>query len=192
MEVIRRVLKSFNIIFKSIGFDNLGDFLNSIFFKGKITILIYAGSLSAFILLVNTFIGKYIYHPAEAIWLLTIVSLVDMITGVTKTIQKGGTPDSYRMTRAVVRLVMQIFIIFMIFRMHGIFPSYIYRWMVDAVVLAFLIATLWSVTKNSYELGWIQKDSYKLIESILNADKLFKKIFGKDEKDNGSGNTKDS
>ena len=156
----------------SLGFENLNDFFNSIIGIKQTTIPLIAVSLTALLSVISSFIGAYIYTPPWGIFILFILTSVDIITGISNSLNQEESLKPNKFGRASVRFVMQVFIVFIFTQLGEVWDYIIMKWMIDIVLLTFVISVFWSVISNSYELGWIKEENYKILESALDINKL--------------------
>lgn len=174
------------LLLETVGFDSIKDLWIAVFgIKMKTSIPMLAVTLSYCLEFISSFIERNIYSPVLGVYLLFLFTIVDIVVGLSKAIRfrkegEGNGIDASRLSRAMARFVMQIFIVGGIFQMSKVWEFVIRNWMVDAVILSFTITTLWSSIQNAYRLGWIERKSYEHLESIVNVDKLFN-YFKKDK-----------
>ena len=94
----------------------------------------------------------------------------------------------------MIRFFIQIFIIFIVYNMMKIFPLFVYKTMVDALLFMFQISVLWSVIKNAHAIKWISDSNFNALEGIFNANKLIQKVLnlgnGNGKKDEGKDTKK--
>lgn len=178
-------MKKHFLILDSIGFENLPDFLSSIFgVKDRIISPILGMVFGGGIVALNTFVNDYIFTPAMGVYILGALTMFDIVMGVAWSIaqkdKEGNTKfDASKISRAAVRFVIQIFIVSSIFHLNKVYNEMIYDWLASSILLTFTVATLWSAIKNAAKIGWIQPDVYAALEAILSVDKLVKRITGR-------------
>jgi len=109
---------------------------------------------------------------------------MDVVVGIACAIKEQRFSGA-KLQRAFMRFVVQVFIVAMSYQMSLIWPVFIRQWMVDAILISFNLATLWSIIENAYSLNWIQPATYTMLKRLISIDELFKKIFNnKPKKDN--------
>lgn len=160
------------IILDSVGFDSMGDFLSNILVSKYL--LVFSGIFVAAIGYVDRFIEMNIYSPAKGIYILFLVTVFDILLGISVAI-KDKSFDSYRFNRAWIRLVVQIVIVGLL-NQSNIVWELVNDWMVNTLLLAFVLTTLWSAFKNANKLKWVQSETFLILERILGIEDIFNKF----------------
>ena len=166
---------------EAVGFETIGDFINTIFIK-KAGVYLYAGILHGAFEFLDRFIENNVYSPSSGVYILFIITVLDILLGISKSV-KNRNFDAYKLSRAWARFFVHIMIIGILYRMNQVWPSFIRAWMVDTIILSFSMATLWSVFKNAHELRWIQPSTYAMLERILSVEEVFKHFFNNKKND---------
>lgn len=163
------------IFFDSVGFESMHDFVNNLV-SPKI-ILAIAGVLSAIMISIDQFIEASIFSPAKGIYILFFTTLFDIMLGISVAVKEKRF-DTYKLMRAWIRLVVQIIIIGLLHQSNMVWEM-VNDWMVNTLLLAFVLTTLWSAFKNAYKLKWIQEDTYLILQRILSVDQIFNQFIRK-------------
>lgn len=172
----------FCLIFKVVGFSSLQDFIQStLFLKKKFFLLhVYGFSISAvcsYFLYLTNGIEYLIYNPAKGIYILAGVTAFDIALGTMNSkIVKKERIKSDKMLRAVVRFAVALIFISILFNMNSVWPIMIQFWVVDGVLIGFIISTLWSSVENARDLNLVTKSQYEFLEQVVNIKKIFEKL----------------
>lgn len=174
-----------NTILSLIGFDNLKDFVGSVVVnKG---VLFVGGAVAGLSVALDQFIAINIYSPSRGVYLLFLATILDIMLGVSVAV-KESTFQARKLSKAMIRLVVQICFVGLLNQSYIVW-DFVAHWMVSTLLLSFVLTTFWSAFKNAYELGWIQRDTYFMLEKLLSIDEvvnqflkhLFKNTKKKDE-----------
>lgn len=172
------------LLLDSIGFDSVADFFNNVFVNKSM--LVFSGFLAALLGTLDIFIEAHVYSPAKAIYVLFAATIFDIMLGISVAVRDKKF-DAYKLNRAWARLVTQIAIVALLHHTDLVWEM-VNDWMVNTLLLAFVLATIWSSFKNAYSLGWIQPATYLMLEKILSIQELFdgivKKLFKQKVKEN--------
>ena len=173
MTLIRMFWNKKWIFFDSFGFDSLSDFVHNL--VSPKSILVIAGVTSAIMATVDHFIEASIYSPARGIYILFFTTVFDIMLGISVAVKENRF-DTYKLMRAWIRLVVQIIIIGLLNQSNMVWDM-VNDWMVNTLLLAFVLTTLWSAFKNAYKLRWIQEDTYLILQRILSVEQIFDKVI---------------
>lgn len=167
------ILKKKIIILDSVGFESISDFFGNILAtKG---IMATSGIIVGFLTYMDSFIELNIYSPARGIYILFAATIFDIMLGISVAVRDKAF-DAYKLNKAWVRLVVQITIIGLLHQSNIVWEL-VNDWMVNTLLLAFVLTTIWSSFKNAHKLGWIQPSTFIVLQRILSIDDIFKKIF---------------
>ena len=181
--MISRILSR---LLEQVGFESLTDLLNSVFgIKLKLYgIYLYGVTASAVILGLEEITETYIYDPPLGILILVILTFGDMVLGVSFAIESKNGIEPKKLSRAMIRLLVQCFFISMGFQMTKAFPEFIYIYMVTMLLLVFILTVFISGFKNARALNLITADQYAVFESVFNLKKLIEKLKSKNNESN--------
>jgi hypothetical protein len=177
---MKNLLKSKIGVLTTVGFENAGDFLATVFAWGRSTLYVLAIALSGIIKAVDMFLEKDVYRASTGIYILFWASLFDMLLGLSKAVRDNNVSGS-KMGRAMVRFVVQVFLVGVMYKMHHVWPWAVYVWMVDVILITFVLSTVWSIIKNAKILGYINEETYTMLEGLLSIHALVKKFLPRKE-----------
>lgn len=177
--------KIINPILESVGFDTWGEFIGSVFVIKMKSVYLLGVGLSLLWTFIDGFIEDNIFSPALGIYILAALTFMDVMLGISRAVREERF-TGIKFQRSTMRFVVQLFIIGISFQMVKVWPVVIRPWMVDAVLISFNLATLWSIIENAYALRWIQPATYVMLKRIISIDSLIQKFFNKDDKDESS------
>tara|TARA_R110001599_G_scaffold332511_1_gene547980 strand:- start:25443 stop:25922 length:480 start_codon:yes stop_codon:yes gene_type:complete len=132
----------------------------------------YSLTLSGFFLVMENVTETYIYAPPLAILILFILSVADMILGLSVAVSQKEGIEPRKLSRAMLRFFTQCFFTAMAFQLSIALPAYISSYMVDFLVMVFTITVFASGYKNAWLLKLITDDQYAVFESLFNVKKL--------------------
>jgi hypothetical protein len=139
----------------------------------------WAGIIFSVMATLNSFITKYIYDDAKAVYFLVFLIAFDALTGVWKAI-KNRQFSSSRLPRILVLMILYVTLLGIGWNAAK-FSSF-YFWL-PSVLYGGMVGTLIvSIAENLMELGYISKSLYELIKKKVK-DAL--KINGNGKKQNG-------
>lgn len=168
------------LLLDSVGFNSFSDFLSSVFVnKG---LLLIAGIVAGIVSTIDHFITTNIFDPSKGIWILLAATFLDVLLGISVGVKEKKF-DAYKLNRAWIRVVTQIAFVFLMNQVTLVWDM-INDWMVNTLLLAFILATVWSAFKNAYKLKWIQPATYEILEKILSIEDIFQTILTKIFKSN--------
>ena len=172
------------VIWEQVGFHSIPEiFQSTVAWKHKITTLYLASiPVAGIITAVETFTEDYIYTPALGIAILWFTSFFDVILGLSVAISNKTGIVPTRLSRALIRVLVQTLIVGLFFQMSHVWDYIITSWMVDSLLIVFTLSTFYSVIQNAAALGLITKEQYAVIESMVNLNKLISK-FKKNDND---------
>jgi hypothetical protein len=177
-----------------LGFESINDLMVSVFaLKTKVmTFYTYGfaiGGIVAFMRVISENTAVYVYSPPAGIAILGGVSLMDFALGVSNSIvSKRSDFNSWRIPRSVVRFIVQVAFVAIVFNMNLIWSIFIQSWMVDSLLLIFILSTLWSAMENARDVKIITQEQFELIESFVNIKKLIAKIKTRGNDDQNGAN----
>lgn len=158
-----------------LGFDSFVDYITTVFgFKNNLllpaAVLIGGG--------ISIFIENHIWEdPAQLIFLLCLVVL-DLLTGIAKSIKFRKQPDkkfrSRRIARTVGKILTYSIALFISFNFNKYLPE-LFFWMPYSFLAAFFVTEAWSIFENLTELGWLDKSTLQLLKDKLDLSKYFNK-----------------
>ena len=159
----------------SVGFNSLSDFLSNVFVnKWLLTI---AGVIGGLFTMFDHFIQTNIFDPSKGIWILVGATVLDVLLGVSVGVKEKKF-DAYKFNRAWIRMTTQIAFVFLLNQVSLVWEL-VNFWLVSTLLLAFVLATVWSAFKNAYKLRWIQPSTYKIMEKLLSIEEIFNSIAKK-------------
>lgn len=170
------------IVSSQLGFESFMDIVkSSIAWKHKITtVYVLAAAIGGVFSAIGKFTDSYIYSPALGMYILWITSLIDIIFGISNSVAKKQGISANKISRAMIRVTFQTVLVGIVFQMSHAWGYLITFWMVDSLLIVFTLTILWSVIQNAEALGFITKDQYDVIESIINIKRLFSRIKKKE------------
>lgn len=182
MTVIQMIFNRKSIIFDSVGFDSMSDFMHNILATKWIFAM--AGIFAAIITSIDTFIEINVFSPSRGIWILFAATIFDIILGISVAFKEKSL-DAGKFNRAWIRFVVQVIIIGLL-NQSNIVWEMVNDWIVNTLLLAFVLTTIWSSFKNAYKLRWIQPDTFLALQRIFGAEEAFKEfikqMFNNDKK----------
>ena len=152
------------------GFKSIKEFFCSIFGIKTISLNVFFSVIAT----VNTFITKYIYDDAAAVFFLVFLIFFDAFTGICKAI-KFKSFSSSKLPRILVLMIMYVILLGISWnaaRFSAFFvwlPSVVYGGMIGTLIV--------SIFENMVMLGYIPKNLYETIKNDM-VKKIFKKLFG--------------
>jgi hypothetical protein len=158
-----------------LGFDSVKEMaLGLLAIKHKAFVLISV-ALGTFVAGVEGFVGAYIYEPANGAYLVIACALANIFF---------GTVISYKESRfswnkwrnGIALIIVSIGCIAICSHFNKIFPAFFTRWLLDIVVLLYAIHFFGSASSNANKLGWMPKEIYSMINTVL---EKIKKITNK-------------
>lgn len=167
------------IFLSVIGFEDAHELFTSVFgIKDKTVLPALALIFATIFMAISTFIDTYIFTPALGIWILLTLTCADILLGTaaSKLVDRIEV-NTWRMSRAGVRFIVQVFFTFALFQITKVWPI-IGKWLVDALLFLFVFATFWSSFKNANRLGLIEEEAYRIVEKFLSVEALFTRLFG--------------
>jgi len=177
-----------------LGFESINDLMISVFaLKTKVlTFYTYGfaiGGIVAFMRVISENTAVYVYSPPAGIAILGGVSVLDFALGVSNSIvSKRADFNSWRIPRSVVRFIVQVAFVAIVFNMNLIWSIFIQSWMVDSLLLIFILSTLWSALENARDVRIITQDQFDMIEGFVNIKKLIAKIKSSGNDDQNGAN----
>ena len=170
-------------LLNEVGFSGIGDVISSTLgLKYNISSIAIIGvALGSSFSIIQKFIDTYIYTPAHGVFILFFITALDIVLGLMKSIKFKERISSSKISRAVVRFIVQILFVGIFSNMHEVFNHFIYSWMVDVVLIMFTLSTIWSSIVNARKLNLITEDQHRAFEAILNIKNFFSRL-GKGEK----------
>ena len=165
------------------GFTGVGDLLGSVLgLNNNIVNLSLLGiTVGSALAALQEFINNYIYTPAEGIFILFIVTGLDVFMGIWRAIKLKEGLEGNKISRAAVRFIIQVAFVGIMSGMHEVFTYMIYHWMIDTVLIIFTLSTLWSFLRNSNRLGFITDDQYKALNSVIGIKEFLSRIGNKNK-----------
>lgn len=177
----------------TLGYINLYDLFTTIFAlktkaKTFYSIGFSVGGFITFYKIVSEQTEAYVYSPPAAIMILFYATIGDLVFGIWNSVEnkpldaEGNTAkfNSWRIPRTFVRLAAQVFLVAMFFNLSKIFPLFIQSFIVDGLLLVFILTTLWSIIENLHALKFISKEQFNIISSLANIRTIINKLRGKD------------
>ena len=171
-----------------LGFESINDFFGAVFALKYKVLSFYTygfaiGGMVAFVRTISDSTAIYIYSPPAGIAILAIVSVFDFLLGISNSVINKKTDfNSWRISRSAVRFVVQTIFVAILFNMSLIWSIFIQSWIVDSLLLIFILSTFWSAFENAKDLGLVTKDQFETVEEFISIRKLIGKIRNK--KDN--------
>src|SRR5690606_10145058 len=111
------------------------------------------------------------------------VSVFDFILGISNSVMTKKTEfNSWRISRSAVRFVVQTIFVAILFNMSLIWSVFIQSWIVDSLLLIFILSTFWSAFENAKDLGLVTQEQFEMVESFVSIKKLILKF--RNNKDN--------
>lgn len=154
--------------FHLMGFDSMGDFLNTTL--GTKTVK--ANAVTGIAAGITGFVTNYVYDDAHAIWFLVFLCTVDLLTGVAKAFRNSNF-SSKKFPRAFVSMLAYVCLIAISWNAAKHIPELNF---VPGLVYGGVISTLViSVYENLKSLEWIDP---KFL------DRIFGKFRPEEDKDN--------
>jgi hypothetical protein len=200
-----KLLKEFvSYISESLGFSSFSDlFRESLLLDGKyIKVHLFGFTVSASIMFINSLLYNYhlfvehvnihIYSPSKAIFLLFIITLVDVWLGTTKsmasrTIDGPKLPESIngnKFVKSFFKFTVQVFFVSFLYNVSNLYGAFNSSWVVHSLMIAFITGTLISAWNNAYLIGFIDKEVHSWLLGIFDLKNLFKRRNNKLD-DNG-------
>lgn len=136
-----------------LGYSNVGDLFNSVFGL-KLFIINIVGALAA---ATTTFITKYVWDDATAIYMMLALIIADALTGVLKAI-RNKTFSSSRLPRILVIMVIYTSLLGLSWNVAKLSPFY--AWLPPFLYGGFITTLLVSIFENLNQLGLIPKGVY--------------------------------
>lgn len=127
--------------------------------------------IGSFFATLTTFITKYIWDDAGAVYFLAFMILVDAITGIWKAF-KYNTFSSSRLPRILVTLI--IYTTLLAISWNAAKYSPFYFWLPATIYGGFVSVLVVSIIENLVLLGYLPRGLYDIIKEKAS----FKKIFG--------------
>lgn len=168
--------------FEDLGFENLSDLITSTFaFKTKFLMLhVYGFTFSGLIALwveITNQTESWIYKPFRGIGILLIATITDFILGASHSIEVKQERFSWqKIPRSAVRFAFQCLFIGLFFNMNMVWPLIIQFWIVDGLLIAFILTTAWSAFENAYNLKLVTKEQFETVQSVVNIKNLLNKF----------------
>lgn len=175
-----KTLKSW--IVEDLGFESFSDLItSSLTLKSKFLLIhLYGMTLSGFItffLYVSEQTETWIYKPFKGIGILLFVSIVDFLLGASNSIStKNENLQWQKIPRSGVRFALQCFFVGVFFNLNSIWPLIIHIWVVDGLLLIFILTTAWSSFENAYSLKLITKEQFEAVQQWVNIKKFLTKF----------------
>lgn len=175
-----KTLKSW--IVEDLGFESFSDLIiSSLTLKSKFLLLHLYGmtfsGLITFFLYVSEQTEQWIYKPFKGIGVLLAVSVVDFLLGASNSMTvKNESLQWQKIPRSAVRFGVQCFFVGVFFNLNSIWPLVIHIWVVDGLLLIFILTTAWSSFENAYSLKLITKEQFEAVQQWVNIKKFLTKF----------------
>lgn len=194
------ILSFFDGIFQEYGFNNTSSFFKETFLiDAKYIMMFVFGFIGSVIVSiwdfivnhegsVNQYVSEYVYNPSRAIGLLFIITIVDIWFGTTKARstklvncekkdQEIIQPNKF--VKSFFRFTTQVFFVAFVHNISNLYSGLHISWVVDTLMIAFMLATAKSAWNNAYLLGWVEKEVYEIVEGFFDLKKILFKIKSK-------------
>lgn len=185
-KIFSKLLCSKSVFLESVGFDCVQDLLITVIgVKEKNNAIpALALALGTMFSILTKYLDILVYTPAMAIVILLGVSVFDMVLGVSASLaikdETGHNKfNEFKLLRSGARFTIQVVLVAIMYHLHKLFPNVIYKGISDALVLLFILTTVWSGIKNAHKLQWITDEQYEAIEGVLSVDQIIKKFIPK-------------
>ena len=151
----------------------------------------------------DSWIGKNVYNPTQAIKLLFLFVLLDNLLGYIKSrstflvgniIKDPENFDSGKFLKSWVRFGIQVFFVAGLFNLDLIYPYLQLGLVTHTIMFAFLIATFISAWNNAYSTNIVSEEAHQLVTTVLDLKKIlriFKSKYLDKHENNNSKKHKD-
>lgn len=196
---LSEIVSFFDTIFQEYGFDNTSSFFKETFLIDVKYIMMFVfGFVGSVIVSIwdfivnhnvpfNQYISEYVYNPSRAITLLFIITIVDVWFGTTKARstklvncekeQELIKPNKF--VKSFFRFTTQVFFVAFVHNISNLYSGLHISWVVDTLMIAFMLATAKSAWNNAYLLGWIEQEVHDAVEGFFDLKKILFKIKSK-------------
>ena len=170
-------------ILNEIGFSGTDDLVSAVLgLKNNLTFIATIGvALGSIFSIIQNFINAYVYTPANGVFILFAATIFDIVLGLYKAVYFKEGIDPKKISRALIRFVIQIILVGIFTNMHLVFSHFIYSWMVDTVLIIFTLSTVWSLIRNAHKVELITDDQYSTLENLVSVKNILSK-FSKNKK----------
>ena len=175
-----KTLKSW--IIEDLGFESFSDLItSSLALKSKFILLyLYGMTFSGFIaffVYVSEQTEVWVYKPFKGIALLFAATVFDFLLGASNSMEIKREPFTWsKIPRSAVRFGVQCSVIGIFFNLNSLWPLVIHIWIVDGILIAFILTTTWSGVENAYSLKFLTKEQFETLQSWVNIKNLINKF----------------
>ncbi len=121
----------------------------------------------------TTFITKYVYDDARAVYTLVAIILLDAITGITRSIKQGKF-SSARLPRVLTIILLYTGLLSIGWNLSK--TSALYSWIPAMLYGGFVTTLIVSIFENAHEIGLIPDNIYFYLKTKINLLQQF--VFG--------------
>jgi hypothetical protein len=181
--------KNFVTLFiESIGFDSVQDlFLDTFSFRIKFIGIYVIGVLlsvtiqffeiiSRYNMNLYAYIDLYVYSPAERIYLLLLITIVNFFLGIGKSRMNRIDIDGYKFAKAFIRFTIQVIFIAFLYNLSNTMAEFGLMFIVDVMAMVFILSTFWSAWNNARSLDLITEEQHQVVQSVFDIKNILSKF----------------